>query len=155
MRLMIATAAIVAALSSSAKAAADANQLKDCSDRNALNSIAVDARLVAIKFYYDGFIHGITDRNRQTCYEARVLNDERLAIVNKTLDLIERDCLPIETAARLALEGACPVGRFSIKPTRLVIATRGPDPWGSNPGAAAPVLRSPDCFAARSVFRSR
>ena len=58
MRLMIATAAIVAALSSSAKAAADANELKDCSDRNALNSTAVDARLVAIKFYYDGFIHG-------------------------------------------------------------------------------------------------
>jgi hypothetical protein len=108
MRLMIATAAIVAALSSSAKAAADANQLKDCSDRNALNDIAVDARLVAIKFYYDGFIHGMTDRNRQTCYQARVLNDDRLAIVNKTLDLIERDCLPIETAARMALEGACP-----------------------------------------------
>ena len=50
----------------------------------------------------------MTDRNRQTCFEARVLNDNRLAIVNKTLDLIERDCLPIETAARIALEGACP-----------------------------------------------
>jgi hypothetical protein len=108
MRLMIATAAIVAALNSSAKAAADANQVKDCSDRNALNSIAVDARLVAIKFFYNGFIHGMTDRHRQTCFEARVLNDDRLAIVNKTLDLIERDCLPIETAARIALEGACP-----------------------------------------------
>jgi hypothetical protein len=108
MRLMIATAAIVAALSSSAKAAADANELKDCSDRNALNSTAVDARLVAIKFYYNGFIHGMIDRNRQTRFEARVLNDNRLAIVNKTLDLIERDCLPIETAARIALEGACP-----------------------------------------------
>jgi hypothetical protein len=108
MRLMIATAAIVAALGSSAKAAADANQIKDCSDRNALNGIAVDARLVAIKFYYDGLIHGMTDRNRQTCYEARVLKDDSLAIVNKTLDLIERDCLPIETAARIALEGGCP-----------------------------------------------
>jgi hypothetical protein len=60
---------IVAALSSSAKAAADVNPVNDCSDRNALNDIAVDARLVAIKFYYDGFIRGMTDRNRQTCYE--------------------------------------------------------------------------------------
>ena len=108
MRLMIATAAIVVALSSSERAAPDANPLSDCSDRNALNSIAVDARLVAIKFYYDGFFHGMTDRNRQTCFEARVLNDDRLAIVNKTLEVIERDCLPIETAARIALVGACP-----------------------------------------------
>jgi hypothetical protein len=36
------------------------------------------------------------------------LNDDRLAIVNKTLEVIERDCLPIETAARIALAGACP-----------------------------------------------
>jgi hypothetical protein len=85
----------------------DADKLK-CSDRNALDSIAVDARLVAIKFYYDGFIHGLTDRDRQACYEARALNDDRQAIVNKTLDLIEQNCLPIETAARIAAEGACP-----------------------------------------------
>src|SRR5580658_2921363 len=89
MRLMMATAAIVAALGSPAKAAADVNPVNDCSDRNALNDIAVDARLVAIKFYYAGFIRGMTDRNRETCYEARVLNDDRLAIVNKTLELIE------------------------------------------------------------------
>lgn len=108
MRLMVATVAIVAALTSSAKAAADANQLKDCSDRNALNDISVDARLVAIKFYYDGFVRGMTDRNRQTCYEAHALNDDRLVVVNKALELIERDCLPIETAARIAAEGECP-----------------------------------------------
>jgi hypothetical protein len=36
------------------------------------------------------------------------LNDDRLAIVNKTLELIERDCLPIAMAARIAAEGACP-----------------------------------------------
>jgi hypothetical protein len=36
------------------------------------------------------------------------LNDDRLAIVNKTLELIERDCLPIEMAGRIALEGSCP-----------------------------------------------
>jgi hypothetical protein len=108
MRLMMAAAAMVAALSSSAKAANDASQVKDCSDRNTLNSAAVDARLVAIKYYYDGLIHGMTDRNRQACYEAQALNDDRLVVVNKALDLIERDCLPIETAARLAIEGACP-----------------------------------------------
>ncbi len=108
MRLMIAAAALGAALPSSAKAAADANDLKDCSDRNALNSIAVDARLVAIKSYYDGFIHALTDASRQACYEAGALNGEKPALVNKTLDLIERDCLPIETAARLAVAGACP-----------------------------------------------
>jgi hypothetical protein len=49
--------------------------------------------------------HGLTDRNRQACYESRV-TDERLALANRTLDLIERDCLPIETAARMAAEGA-------------------------------------------------
>jgi hypothetical protein len=99
---------MIAAVCSSAKAAADANQLSDCSDRNALNSIAVDARLVAIKLYYDRFILGLTDASRQKCYEARALNDDRLAIVNKTLELIERDCLPIAMAARIAAEGACP-----------------------------------------------
>jgi hypothetical protein len=107
MRLMIAVAALGAALFSSAKAGVDVNSLAQCNDRNALNGIAVDARLVAIKFYYDGFIDGQTDRTRQACYEARVLNDEELALVNKTLDLIESDCLPIETAARMAAEGAC------------------------------------------------
>jgi hypothetical protein len=108
MRLMVTAAVIAAVLCSSAKAAPDANEVNDCSDRNALNGIAVDARLVAIKLYYDGFIHGLTDRNRQACYEARALDDDRLTIVNKTLDLIERDCLPIETAARIAAAGACP-----------------------------------------------
>ena len=109
MHSIIAATAMIAAVCSSAKAAADANQLSDCSDRNALNSIAVDARLVAIKLYYDGFILGLTDASRQKCHEARALNDDRLTIVNKkTLELIERDCLPIAMAARIAAEGACP-----------------------------------------------
>lgn len=106
MRLIMA-AALGAALFSSAKAGVDVNRAAQCDDRNALDDISVDARLVAIRFYYDGFIHGLTDRTRQACYESRV-NDEKLALVNRTLDLIERDCLPIETAARMAAEGACP-----------------------------------------------
>lgn len=106
MYLMMAAATLAAAFSL-AEAGVDADELK-CSDRNALDSIAVDARLVAIKFYYDGFIHGLTDRDRQACYQARALNDDRQAIVNKTLDLIEQNCLPIETAAHIAAEGACP-----------------------------------------------
>ena len=40
--------------------------------------------------------------------KSRAFNDEKLALVNRTLDLVERDCLPIETAARMAAEGARP-----------------------------------------------
>jgi hypothetical protein len=107
MRLM-AAAAIMIATFCSAKADTNANDLTRCSDRNALNGVSVDARLVAIKYYYEGLTRGLTDRTRQACYEARILNDDRLAIVNKTLDLIERDCVPIDAAARTAAEGACP-----------------------------------------------
>jgi hypothetical protein len=102
---MIAAAVLVGAQFAPAVAAEVVNP---CSDRNALDSIAVDARLVAIKFYYDGFIHGLNDRERQACYQALALNDDKQAIVNKTLDLIERNCFSIETAARMAAEGACP-----------------------------------------------
>ena len=63
MRLMMA-AALGVALFSSAKAGVDVNRLAQCDDRNALDDISVDARLVAIKFYYDGFTHGLTDRTR-------------------------------------------------------------------------------------------
>jgi hypothetical protein len=102
---MAAAAAIATATFCLAKA--DTDDLTWCSDRDALNGIAVDARLVVIKYYYDGFIHRLSDRNRQGCYDSRILNDDRLAIVNNTLDLIERDCLPIDAGARAA-EGACP-----------------------------------------------
>jgi hypothetical protein len=108
MRSIAAAAVMVIAMFCSARAETDANDLTRCSDRNALNGVSVDARLVVIKYYYDGFIHGLSDRNRQACYDARILNDDRQAIVNKTLDLIERDCLPIETAARAVAEAACP-----------------------------------------------
>jgi hypothetical protein len=107
MRMMMAAAIAVAVLCS-AIATADGAERSQCSDRNALNSISVDARLVAIKYFFAGLVRGLTDRNRQACYEAHALNDVRLAIVNKTFELIERDCLPIEEAARIAAEAACP-----------------------------------------------
>ena len=86
----------------------NASDLFQCSDRNELNGISVDARLVAIKLYYDGFIGGLTDEKRKSCYEAHALNDDKLAVVNKALQLIERDCLSVASAARIAAEGACP-----------------------------------------------
>lgn len=95
-------------LFSSAASVASADALSQCSDKNKLNSAAVDARLVAIEFYYRGFIDGLADGDRKSCYLALVLNSDELAIANKTLDLIERDCLPIARAARAAAEGLCP-----------------------------------------------
>ena len=104
MRVMMQAATIVAiALFSSTVNASDR-----CSDRNELNGISVDARLVAIKLYYHGFIGGLTDEKRKSCYEAHALNDDKLAVVNKVLELVERDCLSIASAARIVAEGACP-----------------------------------------------
>jgi hypothetical protein len=100
-------AAIVVALFCTATAA-DAGSPSDCSDRNALNDISVDARLAAIKFYYAGLVQGLPDRERRACYEAQILEDSKLAIVNKTLELIEGDCLPIGSAAGIAAKSACP-----------------------------------------------
>ena len=57
MRLIMA-AALGAALFSSAKAGVDVNRAAQCDDRNALDDISVDARLVAIKFYYSGVTRG-------------------------------------------------------------------------------------------------
>ena len=34
--------------------------------------------------------------------------DDKGAIINKTLDLIERNCLTLETAVRVAMQGVCP-----------------------------------------------
>lgn len=78
-----------------------------CSDRNALRDIAVDARLNAIKFYYKGFIQNVGDRDKQKCLAARVLQDDRFAVINTTLDLIDSQCLPVEVAAQMATEGLC------------------------------------------------
>jgi hypothetical protein len=107
MRVMMAVAVTAIILFSSTAAASNAEDLSQCSDRNKLNDISVDARLVAIEFYYDGLTDGLTDSARKTCYEVHASNREP-AIANKTLKLIERDCLPIAQAARIASEGACP-----------------------------------------------
>jgi hypothetical protein len=79
----------------------------ECSDRNALQNIAIDARLTAIQFYYKGFIQNLTDKNRQACYEAHVLMDDRFAVFNSTRALIESSCMSIDAAARVATQGLC------------------------------------------------
>ena len=90
-------------------AAAIAGELpSQCSDRNALNGISVDARLVAIKYYFVGLVHGLADRNRQACYAAHTVGDAGAAILNKTLELIETTCSTMEGAAQAAIEPVCP-----------------------------------------------
>ncbi len=79
-----------------------------CSDRNALQGIAYDARLTAIKMYYEGVVHALADKQKQTCIEAHVLMDEGFAVINKTREIIEAKCLPIDVAAGIATQDLCP-----------------------------------------------
>jgi hypothetical protein len=102
------TAAMMAFAVYCSATAADAADSSKCADRNALNDISVDARLVAIKYYFVGLIQDSTDRNRQACYEAHALDDPAREVLNKALQLIERDCSTMEAAARAAIEPACP-----------------------------------------------
>ena len=108
MRVIAAAGATAVILLSSTVPALNAVIPSQCSDRNKLNGVAVDARLVAIELYYDGLINGLSDGKRKSCYEAPAFNDDKLAIVNKTLELVERDCSPVARAARIAAEGVCP-----------------------------------------------
>ena len=103
---MGATIAIVIACS--AATAAHSGESAQCSDRNALNDVSVDARLVAIKYYFVGLASSLTDPKRHACYEAQAINDPTLRVVNKTLELIERNCAPIAGAAQAAIAPACP-----------------------------------------------
>ena len=80
----------------------------ECSDRNALQSIAYDARLIAIKLYYKGLINRLADKQGQTCLEARVLLDDRFAVINRTREIVETKCLPIDIAASMATQDLCP-----------------------------------------------
>ncbi|HZZ61233.1 MAG TPA: hypothetical protein VFE63_08675 [Roseiarcus sp.] len=80
----------------------------ECSDRNSLQGMAYDARLIAIKLYYKGFIDGLADKKTKTCLEAHVLLDDRFAVVNRTREIIEEKCLPIDVAASMATKGLCP-----------------------------------------------
>ena len=80
----------------------------ECSDRNALLDVAYDARLTAIQFYYKGLIQGIADKEKKACLEGRVIMDDRFAVLNKAYALMEKDCLPIDVAALLAVKDVCP-----------------------------------------------
>jgi hypothetical protein len=86
--------AIAAGLFSLAAAAGAADNPLPCSDRNTLNGVSVDARLVAIRYYYHGLVQGATDPNRKAYYQFQLLKDDGLAAANKALELIERNCLP-------------------------------------------------------------
>ena len=80
----------------------------ECSDRNALQSIAYDARLIAIKLFYKGLINGLSDKNKKMCLEAHVLFDDRFVVINKTREIVETKCLPIDIAANLVTKDLCP-----------------------------------------------
>ena len=108
MRALIAVAMIALVSSSPALAVVTISEPNQCNDRNALQGVAYDARLIAIKMYYEGFLQNMTDRSRQVCYEAHVLLDDSFAVINKTRTLVETNCLPIDVAARMATEGLCP-----------------------------------------------
>ena len=108
MRALIALVLIALFSSSPALAVISVSEPNQCNDRNALQSIAYDARLIAIKLYYEGFLQNMPDKSRQTCYEAHVLLDDSFAVINKTRTLIETNCLAIDVAARMATEGLCP-----------------------------------------------
>lgn len=108
MRAFVIAVIMLAGSSSSSLAVVRVGAPNECSDRNALQDIAVDARLTAIQFYYKGLIQNIADKNRQICYEAHVLMDDSFAVLNRTRALIETNCLPVDIAARIAVEGLCP-----------------------------------------------
>ena len=100
--------AMLAAASSPSRAVLSVDLPNTCADKNALQNIAFDARLEAIKMYYKGLIQNVGDRTRQVCLEAHVLLDDRFAVINKTRDLIESECLPVDVAAMRATAGLCP-----------------------------------------------
>ena len=79
-----------------------------CADKNALQNTALDAQLNAVKLYYKGLAQGAGDKSKQACLETHVLLDGEFAVINRTRDLVVSQCLPIEAAARLALQDICP-----------------------------------------------
>lgn len=101
-------AMIAIVIACSAATAARSGESTQCSDRNALNDVSVDARLVAIKYYFVGVPSILTDTKRHACYEAQAINDPALRVANKTLELIERNCASMAGAAQAAIAPACP-----------------------------------------------
>ena len=100
--------AMLTAASSPSGAVVSVDLPNTCADKNALQNIAFDARLEAVKMYYKGYIQNLRDRARQVCLEAHVLLDDHFAVINKTRDLIESECLAIDIAAMRATQGLCP-----------------------------------------------
>jgi len=78
-----------------------------CSDAYELRNIAFDARMTAVMMFYKGFIQNLPDGGRRACLRAHVLEPGHSAVIDKTMNLIEGECLPIEAAAARATEGLC------------------------------------------------
>ena len=60
------------------------------------------------EFYYKGLIAALADKKRQTCLEAHVLLDDRFAVINRTREIIETKCLPVDIAASIPTKDLCP-----------------------------------------------
>jgi hypothetical protein len=101
--------AALAAVPPSARAVLDIEQpWNACSDSYELKNIAFDARMTAVMMYYRGFVQNAGDPGRQECLKAHVLKDGHFAVINRTMLLIDTECLPIEVAAQKATQGLCP-----------------------------------------------
>ncbi len=72
-----------------------------------MQGMAYDARLTAIKLYYRGLINQMDDKTLQACLEAHVLLDDRFLVINRTREIVESKCLPIDVAANMATKDLC------------------------------------------------
>ncbi len=108
MRMVLLAVLIAFCSESPALAVISVDLPNECADRNALQSIAYDARLTAIKLYYKGLISSLSDKKRQICLEAHVLFDDRFVVINKTREIVETKCLSVDIAANLATKDICP-----------------------------------------------
>ena len=63
--------------------------------------------MTAVMMYYKSFVQSVGDRDRQDCLRSHVLQDGQSAVISRTMNLIDSECLPIEAAARKATEGLC------------------------------------------------
>jgi hypothetical protein len=106
-QLILAIAALTMAATPSG-AVVTINPPNACADKDALQNIAIDAQMNAIKLYYRGLIQGMGDPRKQVCLQTHVLLDDQFAVINKTRDLVVSQCLPIDVAAEMALKGLCP-----------------------------------------------
>lgn len=105
--LAVAVVALAAAPTPSG-AVLSIEQAEPCSDAYALKNIAFDARMTAVFMYYKGFIQNAGDRDRQDCLTTHVLRDGQFSVIDRTMVLVDSECLSIEAAARKATEGLCP-----------------------------------------------